>query len=228
MEFLLDTIDLDAIKRYSKVIPLAGVTSNPTIVKKTAPKDLYAHLREVRSIIGKDASLHCQVVGQTAPEMLEDAHTILKEVDDQVFIKVPVNEEGLKAIKQLKAEGVNVTATAIYTKFQAYLAMTAGADYLAPYYNRMVNMNIDADAAIADIAEEIKRANSKTKILAASFHTVQQVNSAFENGAQAATMGADVLATALGVPMISDAVAGFTNDFESVYGQGATMTSVAK
>jgi TalC/MipB family fructose-6-phosphate aldolase len=226
MEFLLDTVHIADIKKYAGIIPLSGVTSNPSIVKKEGKIDFFNHMKAIRQIIGLDASFHIQVVGQTTEAMVEDAHTILKNVDDHVFIKIPTNEAGLAAIKQLKSEGVNVTATAIYTKFQGYLAMSAGADYLAPYYNRMVNMNINADEVIGELAAQICRENSSTKILAASFHTVQQVNSAFEMGAQAATMSADILNTALTAPAIGAAVKDFTNDWESIYGVGTTVTSL--
>ncbi|CAM3124278.1 fructose-6-phosphate aldolase [Lactiplantibacillus plajomi] len=226
MEFLLDTVDIAAIQKYVNIIPLSGVTSNPSIVKKAGKIDFFSHMRQIRQIIGPDATLHAQVVGTTTDAMLDDAHHILKEIDDQVYIKVPTNEAGLAAIKQLKAENVNVTATAIYTTFQGNLAIAAGADYLAPYYNRMVNMDIDADRVIHDLATQIERDHAKTKILAASFHTVQQVNAAFANGAQAATMGADILQTALNVPAIGAAVADFTHDWESLYGQDSTITSL--
>lgn len=228
MEFLLDTVHIDDIKKYAGIIPLSGITSNPSIVKKEGKIDFFNHMKEIRAIIGDQATLHIQAVGQTTAEMLEDAHTILKNVDDNVYIKIPTNEAGLAAIKQLKAEGVNVTATAIYTKFQGYLAMTAGADYLAPYYNRMVNMNINADEVIGELSTQIARENSATKILAASFHTVQQVNSAFEMGAQAATMSADILKTALTAPAIGAAINDFTADWESIYGKGSTIAKLAQ
>ncbi|WP_436645977.1 fructose-6-phosphate aldolase [Lactiplantibacillus plantarum] len=228
MEFLLDTVHIEDIKKYVDIIPLSGVTANPSIVKREGRIDFFKHMRAVRQIIGDQATLHIQAVGQTTDAMLQDAYTILKNVDENVYIKIPTNEAGLAAIKQLKAAGINVTATAIYTKFQGYLAMTAGADYLAPYYNRMVNMNINADEVIGELSTQILRENSNTKILAASFHTVQQVNSAFEMGAQAATMSADILKTALSAPAISAAINDFTTDWESLYGQGSTISSLAK
>lgn len=220
MEFLLDTVHLASIKKYVDIIPLAGVTSNPSIIKKEGKVDLFQHLNAVRSLIGPAASLHVQVVARDTEGILKDAHAILDHIDRNVFIKVPVTEAGLAAIKQLKREQVHVTATAIYTKFQGYLAIEAGADYIAPYFNRMENMNIDARAVISEFARAIERQHSHTKILAASFKNVGQVNSAFEAGSQAATMSADILANALGMPAIKKAVDDFTSDWESVYGAG--------
>lgn len=220
MEFLLDTANLEEIKTYSAIIPLAGVTSNPSIVKKEGNIDFFEHMRSIRQIIGPDKSLHIQVVAQNFEGMMKDAQTILEKVDKDVYIKVPTNEEGLKVMQALKKQGVNITATAIYTKFQAFLAIAAGADYIAPYFNRMENLNIDPQDAISAMAKEIERTNSSTKILAASFKNVSQVNAANECGAHAATMGVDIIKTALSMPSIQKAVDDFTKDWESIYGVG--------
>lgn len=227
MEFLLDTIHIADIEKYNQIIPLAGVTSNPTIVKKEGKVDFFAHMRQIRSLIGTDKSFHIQAVGQTTDDIVKDAYTIVEHVDDDVFVKVPTNEAGLAAIKILKNNQINVTATAIYSEFQGRLAIEAGADYLAPYYNRMINMGIDAKLVIKHLADQIASQQAKTKILAASFHTVGQVNDAFQAGAQAATMGANILQSALGNPAIEAAVAGFTSDWESVYGAGTNITTLA-
>ncbi|BDR59185.1 fructose-6-phosphate aldolase [Xylocopilactobacillus apicola] len=226
MEFLLDTIHIPDIERFAGFLPLAGVTSNPTIVKKEGHVDFFSHMKQIRSILPKNASLHVQVVGHSVEEMLADAHTILEKIDPETYIKVPTSEDGLKVIKLLKAENINVTATAIYTKFQGYLAIAAGADYIAPYYNRMQNMNIDAADAIANFANLIAENNSHTKILAASFHNVNQVTEAFENGAQAATMGVDIVEAALEMPAIHQAVNDFTNDWEDIFGAGSTVAKI--
>ncbi|AJA46911.1 putative fructose-6-phosphate aldolase [Clostridium pasteurianum DSM 525 = ATCC 6013] len=219
MEFLLDTANLEEIKKYTEILPLAGVTSNPSIVKKEGKIDFFNHIKEIRNIIGGDASLHVQVVARDYEGMIKDAETILEKIDKDVFIKVPVNEEGLKVIKKLKSQGVNVTATAIYTKFQGFLAITAGADYIAPYFNRMENLNIDPKAVINEFAKEIERSNSKTKILAASFKNVGQVNAAYESGAQAATIGPSIVKEAFLMPSIAKAVKDFTSDWEAIFGK---------
>ncbi|MCG0891664.1 fructose-6-phosphate aldolase [Lactiplantibacillus plantarum] len=92
----------------------------------------------------------------------------------------------------------------------------------------MVNMNIKSDEVTRALPTQALREISISKILAASFHTVQQVNSAFEMGAQAATMSAAILKTALSAPAISAAINDFTTDWESLYGQGSTISSLAK
>jgi transaldolase len=226
MEFMLDTANIADIKKFEKIILLAGVTSNPSIVKNEGNIEFFSHMKQIREIIGDDKSLHVQVVATDYEGMLKDAETILAKIDKNVFVKVPVSEEGLKVIKELKKRGVNVTATAIYTKFQAYLAIAAGADYIAPYFNRMENLNIDPREAIAEMAKEISRTNSQTKILAASFKNVGQVNAALENGAHSATMGVDIIKSAFAMPSIEKAVVDFTSDWESSFGEGTTIASL--
>ncbi|EPU36246.1 fructose-bisphosphate aldolase, partial [Streptococcus agalactiae MRI Z1-039] len=144
MEFLLDTLNLEAIKKWHHILPLAGVTSNPTIAKKEGDIHFFQRIRDVRKIIGREASLHVQVVAKDYQGILDDAAKIRQETDDDIYIKVPVTPDGLAAIKTLKTEGYNITATAIYTSMQGLLAISAGADYLAPYFNRMENLDIDA------------------------------------------------------------------------------------
>ena len=219
MELLLDTANLAAIKQWTDCLPIAGVTSNPSIIKKEGKIDFFNHMRQIRSLIGKERSLHIQVVATEYEEMLSDAKRIVTEIDPDVYIKVPVNPVGIKAIKELKRQGLKVTATAIYTEFQGYLAIAAGADYLAPYFNRMENSNIDAKKIIAHLAKEIERTNSTSKILAASFKNLGQVNAAIQSGAQAVTIGNEVVNQIFAMPAINQAVADFTKDWESIFGQ---------
>ena len=218
MRYLLDTANLDAIRRYTDIFPIDGITSNPSIVKKEGKIDFFAHMNEIRSIIGMDKSFHIQVTAMDTEGMLKDADTILNKVDDQVFIKVPVTMDGIKAIKILKSRGVNVTATAIYGKTQSFLALEAGADYLAPYFNRMENMGINPDDVIADIADMIDRYGYKTDILAASFKNAGQVERAFAAGAQTATVDPSILVGALDQAHILGAVDAFDKDWKSIYG----------
>ena len=219
MEFMLDTLNINEIKKWARVLPLAGVTSNPTIAKKEGEIDFFKRIHEVREITGEAPSIHVQVVAKDYDGILKDAAKIRQECGGNVFIKVPVTPEGLAAIKTLKSEGYKITATAIYTVFQGLLAIEAGADYLAPYYNRMENLNIDSAQVIAQLAEAIEKNHSSSKILAASFKNVGQVNRAFKEGAQAITAGADVFEAAFGMPSIGKAVDDFANDWATIHHQ---------
>ncbi|ESR09231.1 fructose-6-phosphate aldolase [Streptococcus iniae] len=217
MEYMLDTLNIEDIKKWSKILPLAGVTSNPSIAKKEGPIDFFKRIQEVREIIGDKASIHVQVIAQDYEGILKDARAIREACGDNSYVKVPVTADGLVAIKSLKADGYHITATAIYSTFQGLLAIEAGADYLAPYYNRMENLNIDPEQVIGQLAEAIDRNCSDSKILAASFKNVAQVNKAFALGAQAITAGPDVFQAGFAMPSIQKAVDDFAKDWESIH-----------
>ena len=220
MEFIIDTVNLEDIKEAVEYMPIVGVTSNPSIVKKTSPKDFFKHMKEVRKIIGKERSLHIQVISKECNEIVKEAHRILEEIDDQVYIKVPVSYEGIKAIKKLKAEGVNVTATAVYDLMQAYMALAAGADYIAPYVNRIGNLGADPMELIDELSNRIIIDNYDTKIVAASFKGVEQIKNALNNGAQAITAPVGILKQIFKNPNIEKAVDDFNADWYSMYGEG--------
>ncbi len=218
MEYLFDTANLKAIETYSKFIPITGVTSNPSIVKKEGKIDFFSHMNAIRQMIGMDKTFHIQVTGRDYDSMMADADAILNKVDDQVYIKVPVTLTGLEVIRALKAQNIHVTATAIYTEMQGFLALESGADYMAPYYNRMENHNVDPQAVIRAFAHMIDKYEYSTKILAASFKNMGQVNKAFLAGAQTATIDVSIIQGAFDNPHISKAVDVFSSDWKSVYG----------
>ncbi|BBH25930.1 transaldolase [Intestinibaculum porci] len=228
MEFILDTINLEEIRDGVDHMPIVGITSNPSIVKKTSPKDFFGHMRQVREIIGMSRCLHVQIVATKAEDMIAEAHTIFKEIDDQVYIKVPTSYEGVKAMKALKAEGANVTATAVYTTMQAYMALEAGADYLAPYFNRIANLGGDPVALISNVAKRIEEGHYDCKILAASFHALSQVEEALNAGSQAVTAPYGILKTVFANPNIDKAVNDFNSDWYDVYGQDTSICDLAK
>lgn len=219
MEFIVDTVNLEEIKDAVEHMPIVGVTSNPSIVKQTNPENFFEHMRKIREIIGMERSLHVQVISKNSDEMVAEAHRILKEIDDQVYIKVPVSYEGIKAIKALKAEGVKVTATAVYDLMQAYMALAAEADYIAPYVNRIGNLGADPMDLISNLSDRIAVDGYNTKIVAASFKGVHQVRDSFNYGAHAITAPVAVLKQIFANPNIEKAVDDFNKDWYAMYGE---------
>ena len=210
MELIIDTVDLSEIKEAVEYMPIVGVTSNPSIVKKTNPKDFFEHMRTIREIIGKDRSLHIQVISKDCDSMVKEAHRILEEIDRQVYIKVPVSYEGIKAIKMLKEENIHVTATAVYDLMH----------YIAPYVNRIGNLGADPMELIYELSNRIIMDNYDTKIVAASFKGVEQIKNALNNGAQAITAPVGILKQIFKNPNIEKAVDDFNADWYSMYGEG--------
>ncbi|MDK6234336.1 fructose-6-phosphate aldolase [Aerococcus sanguinicola] len=226
MEFLLDTANIETIKHLTDFLPISGITSNPSILKKEGNVSFFEHLRQIRNIIGKERSLHVQTVAEDYQGMIKDAKRIVNEIDQDVFIKIPTNLEGLKAIRELKKQGFKITATAIYTTIQADLAIAAGADYIAPYYNRIENIGLSPDQSIHHMAQQIERSQASTKILAASFKNAGQVSKALEAGAQSITAAPDVLTKALKMAEIGQAIADFSSDWSAIHGDGSSISTL--
>ncbi len=216
MEILLDTANIDEIKRCNDIYELTGVTTNPTIISK-AKAEFFPTLAAIREIIG-DKQLHVQVTATKCEDMLKEAEAVASRLGKDTYIKVPTNEEGIKTMKILKAQGFNVTATAIYTTQQAMLAATVGADYAAPYFNRMSNNNYDAASEIADMATLYAMYDKPTKLLAASFKNTNQIMQALLAGAKAVTAAPELFKMMVESPLIDDAIAGFNKDWTGLYG----------
>ena len=218
MELLFDTANLAELAELTPIYPITGVTTNPSIIKAEGRVDFYAHCRAIREIIGPDRRLHIQVLAGDADGMVADAHRILERVDTDVYVKIPTTEPGILAMRRLVAEGLHVTATAIYSKTQGILAIAAGARYLAPYFNRMESLDVDTVATIRTLATLIERHGTDCTILAASFRNVAQISAALEAGADAVTVTPSLLRAALSSPDVTAAVAAFGQDWYDTFG----------
>ncbi|MCQ2456555.1 MAG: fructose-6-phosphate aldolase, partial [Clostridia bacterium] len=137
----------------------------------------------------------------------------------EFYIKIPITEEGLKAIRLCKAEGIGVTTTAIFTQQQALMAARAGADFVAPYINRLDNIVSDGVHVVEEIVEIFKTQNIKTKVLAASFKTVEQVHKISLTGAQSVTIAPDLFNMLIYHPLTMYAIDAVESDWENVYGK---------
>ena len=217
MELLLDTANLEAIKKYCDYYNIIGVTTNPTILSREEGP-FFATYEAIRKVIGAEKQLHVQVTARNCENMLKEAEAITSRLGKDVYIKVPVIEEGVKAMKLLKENGHNVTATAVVSVQQAFLAGSVGADYVAPYVNRMANLNIDPYETVARIRNLFDYQNITTKILGASFKNTQQVMMTYESGAEAVTVAPDLLTTMCSNAVTDLWVANFEKDWEALYG----------
>lgn len=224
MIYMLDTADLEAIKKATDLYPLAGVTTNPSIIAKEN-RPLRDILVDIREVIGQERMLHAQVMGKDAETMLEEAQA-LRAIDPYIIVKVPVTPQGIKAMKLIHAEGIRITATAILTPQQALMAAMAGAEFLAPYVNRLDNICADGSLVAADMVQLIDNYQLNAKVLAASFKNVQQVHQVVMAGAHSVTIAPDVFDQLLVHPLTDSGVAGFVSDWESVYGIGSNVLDV--
>lgn len=217
MIYILDTADLAAIKHCNEFYPLSGVTTNPSIIAKEKG-DFWQILKKIRGVIGNDKMLHVQTVQTTAKKMVEEAKLIKEKIGGDIYIKIPIGEEGLKAVPMIKNLGIGVTMTAIFTPAQALMAAKAGADFVAPYVNRLDNILGDGTNVVAEIVQQFEIYGLDCKVLAASFKNAEQVHRCALCGCHSVTVSADVLKSLITHPMTDAAVEGFERDWKGVYG----------
>ncbi len=220
MEFYLDTANLDEIRRLSEYLPIDGITTNPTILAREG-KQIHQLLPDLLDLLGPDKIIHTQVLSRDFEGIMEEAQT-LATLDENLFIKIPMTKDGLRAIKALCAKGLRITATAIFSASQAFLAGKAGARYVAPYVNRMDNISAEGVHAVADIVSVLRDQGFATKVLAASFSNAQQVIDVIRLGADCVTIPPHVADSLLNHPLTDLCVDKFVTDFEAVFGKGAT------
>ena len=150
--------------------------------------------------------------------MLEEARYICGLRPENTYVKIPVTRNGYKAIKQLKSEGLGVLATAIYSADEAFLAAMNGADYLAPYVNRMCNYG-DGIAQVFDLMQMLETHGLNSKILAASFKNTEQVHALIAAGIDAVTLPPDIVYTMMDHPGTKIAVDEFSVAWRETYGR---------
>ena len=209
MEFILDTADLEAVKQLDELLTIEGVTTNPSIITKSG-KTPEQVIKEFVEYLRPEQKFFVQVVSTDYEQMLEEARYICSLRPKNTYVKIPVTHNGYKAIKQLKSEGLGVLATAIYSADEAFLAAMNGADYLAPYVNRMCNYG-DGIGQVLDLLQMLETQGfENTKVIAASFKNVEQVHALIAAGIQSVTVPPEVVFTMIDHPGTKIAVDEFS------------------
>ncbi|WP_109077182.1 fructose-6-phosphate aldolase [Aggregatibacter kilianii] len=217
MEFYLDTANVEIVRKLHRTLPLAGVTTNPSIVAKEG-RPLFDVLTELQDIFGDKGQLFAQVIGRSTEEMVEDALK-LRERIPSIVVKVPVIPEGIAAIAKLTELGVPTLGTAVYGSVQGLLSALAGAKYVAPYVNRIDSQGGDGIAVVAELQTLIDLHAPQSMVLAASFRTPRQVLDCLLAGCQSVTVGPDIAQQFLSDPAVFAALDKFELDWESAFGR---------
>lgn len=222
MEFILDTADLEAVKQLDELLTIEGVTTNPSIITKSG-KSPEQVIKEFVEYLRPEQKFFVQVVSTDYEQMLEEARYICSLRPKNTYVKIPVTHNGYKAIKQLKSEGLGVLATAIYSADEAFLAAMNGADYLAPYVNRMCNYG-DGIGQVLDLLQMLETQGfENTKVIAASFKNVEQVHALIAAGIQSVTVPPEVVFTMIDHPGTKIAVDEFSVAWQEAYGRDTLL-----
>jgi TalC/MipB family fructose-6-phosphate aldolase len=217
MIYLADTANTDEIKDLFDYYPMEGVTTNPTILAKEG-KPLSKIIPEILDCIG-DKMIHIQTISDNSNDILKEAklYRNVFGLKNNFYAKIPVTREGYRAIRMLKDSGINVTATAIFTQQQAMMAASAGADFVAPYVNRLDNIVSHGIEVVSNIVQGLKLYNLKTKVLAASFKNVDQVYRVSLTGCQSVTLSHEIILALMSHPMTDSGVSDFKKDGKQYY-----------
>ena len=190
MKIFLDTADVDLIGKYHESGLIDGVTTNPTLIRKSGrdPEQVYKEL----TIIGID-DISMEIVTDDYFEFLQEGRRLFEKFGEVTTIKVPCTPDGLRGCKLLSEEGIRVNVTLVFSPAQAILASKAGAAYVSPFVGRVDDNSfngLNLIKEIADIYEKQSRLYNfvDTEILSASIRNVGSVSKSFEYGAGIVTM----------------------------------------
>ena len=222
MELCINCEKADVIEKYMDLYPLAGVTCNPNMISRLKDPDFFGAIKKIRQAVG-DKNLFVQVTSPIAEKMVEEAALIRNAVGDETIIKIPANEQGIKAIKILSGKGVRTLGTVVHTASQGILALQAGAEYIAPFWCHMLENDIDAYEEVSKMANYIKDSGGKGKILVAATRSNKQFSEAIDAGAHAMTIDPNYLSSLLNVKPANEFMDLFISTWEEVYGAGKTI-----
>jgi|TARA_B100001167_G_C16752201_1_gene296797 transaldolase len=186
MNFFIDTANLDQIKDAQSLGILDGVTTNPSLMAKEGikgEKNIIKHYKDICNIVSGDVS--AEVISVDYKGIIKEGEALAK-LHKQIVIKVPMIEEGIKAIRYFSDKGLKTNCTLVFSAGQALLAAKAGATYVSPFIGRLDDISTDGLNLIGEIREIYDNYGFKTQILAASIrHTMHIID--------CAKLGADVI-----------------------------------
>jgi transaldolase len=212
MQFFIDTADVGEIRKALAMGLCDGVTTNPSLVAKTGRK-FSEVLKEITGIVPGPVSAEVTAVDHEG--MLREARAFAK-VADNVVVKVPLIVEGLRAVRDLTAEGIRTNVTLCFSPVQALLAAKAGATYVSPFVGRLDDVSEDGMAMVAQILEIYRNYDFATKVLVASVRHPVHVLQAARIGADVATIPFAVIEQLARHPLTDSGLKKFLADWEKV------------
>ena len=211
MKFFLDTANVDQIKRINDLGLCDGVTTNPSLIKKEG-RDFKEVVTEIASIV--DGPISAEVTSYDYEEMVKEALEISKWAEN-IVVKIPMTEEGLKAINTLSKKGIKTNCTLIFSLSQGLMAAKAGATYISPFVGRIDDMGEDGGELIYNLKQVLDNYGLDTQIIAASIRTNKHLEDASLAGAHIATIPGKLFEKLWTHPLTSQGIENFKKDWEA-------------
>lgn len=217
MKIFLDTADTDEIRRAASAGLIDGITTNPsllaTAVADRSPTEV---LLEICRTV--DGPVSAEVVATDLEGMVTEGRR-LAGLHDNIVVKVPLTEDGLRACRTFRAEGIRVNVTLCFSAVQAALAAKAGATYISPFVGRLDDVGHDGMELVAEIREVYDIYGFDTEVLAASLRHPQHVLQAMLVGADCGTLPPKVLHQLLKHPLTDKGLDAFLADWKASGGE---------
>lgn len=212
MKIFIDTANIEEIKQAAQLGVISGVTTNPSLIAKEGRKfeDVIAEITEI-----VDGPISAEVISPIAEKMVEEAKVLCK-IHKNIVIKIPVCEEGLKAVSILSKLGIKTNVTLIFSPTQALLAAKAGASYVSPFVGRLDDISDNGAELVAEIAGIFNNYNIKTEIIAASIRGPQDATRAALAGADIATIPYKVICQMIKHPLTESGIEKFNSDWANL------------
>ncbi|AJA46926.1 putative transaldolase [Clostridium pasteurianum DSM 525 = ATCC 6013] len=211
MKIFLDTANVDEIRKASALGVICGVTTNPSLIAKEG-RDFKEVIEEITEIV--DGPISGEVISMNCDDMVKEAREIAK-IHKNMVIKIPMCEEGLKAVNILHREGIKTNVTLIFSALQALLAARAGASYVSPFLGRLDDIGNKGIQLIQDISEIFKIHNIDTEIISASIRHPIHVLECAKAGSNIATIPYKVIVQMIKHPLTDAGIEKFLKDYES-------------
>lgn len=211
MKFFVDTADIDAIAELNDLGMVDGVTTNPSIIKKSG-RDILEVTKEICDLVAGPVS--AEVTATDAAEMIAEGRKLV-EIAENITVKVPLTWDGLKACKTLSDEGHKVNVTLCFSANQALIAAKAGATFISPFIGRLDDIALDGMELIEDIRTIYDNYGFETEVLAASIRTVNHVQDCARVGADVITAPPAVIKSLANHPLTDKGLAAFLADIEA-------------
>ena len=218
MKFFVDTADIDAIAELNATGMVDGVTTNPSLIKKSG-RDILEVTKEICDLV--DGPVSAEVTATDDDEMIAEGRKLV-QIADNIAVKVPLTWDGLRATRALADMGRQVNVTLCFSANQALLAAKAGAAFISPFVGRLDDIGSDGMALIADIRQIYDNyPELETEILVASVRSPEHIRQSALIGADVATLPPDVLRSLINHPLTDKGLAAFLADWQKT-GQSIT------
>ncbi|MEW9094567.1 MAG: fructose-6-phosphate aldolase [Clostridiaceae bacterium] len=208
MKIFIDTANVEEIKKVAQWGILDGVTTNPTLIAKEG-RDLREVIEEICSIV--DGPISAEVISLEADGMVKEGRELSK-LHKNIVVKIPMCEEGIKAVSRLSKEGIKTNVTLIFSAQQALMAAKAGATYVSPFLGRLDDIGNGGLQVVEDIMDIFNIYGISTEVISASIRTPMHVLECAKVGADIATVPYKVLEQMLKHPLTDIGIEKFVED----------------